>query len=253
MAGSALDDLATALAPSLEGTDVAAVHVDEAGEITAVDAKAEPAIDDVVLIEDAADGDAKKSVTIGAMLRAAGQLTNLDAATPLIGDKVAFEDQSDSDAMKVATVQEILAAPGWMSGVSAATPLAADVVVFEDASDSLAIKRTTVGALPIAQAQVVGLLLEPAADAAVTLLGTTRAVNLTVTGAATIVIANGAGLYAGQTVNFRAVAVAGGGSYTLAVQGGTLTIDATDEEPEVIRNQANDAWVVIRKSTATIV
>ena len=86
-----------------------------------------------------------------------------------------------------------------------------------------------------------------------TILGTTRAVNLTVTGAATIVIANGAGLYAGQVVSLRGVAVSGGGSYTLAVQGGTLTINATDEEPEVMRNAANDAWVVIRKGTATIV
>lgn len=136
---------------------------------------------------------------------------------------------------------------------SKATPVASDLIVIEDAAAGNAKKRATVGSLPVAQAQVAGILLEPAADAAVTILGTTRAVNLTVTGASNIAIANGAGLYAGQVVSLRGVAVSGGGSYTLAVQGGTLTINATDEEPEVMRNAANDAWVVIRKGTATIV
>ena len=248
--GSALEDFATKIEPFLTGTDAAAIHVDVAGDITAITLKAAPAIDDVLVLEDAADAEAKKSATIGAVLKAAGQVSNLSAAVPLIGDKIAFEDQSDSDAMKVATVQEIVTAAGWMSGATAATPLAADVVVFEDASDSLAIKKTTIGALPIAQSQVSGSLVAPAADAAAAILDTTRAMRLTVTGAGNVAISTSSS-YAGQVVNLFAVAVAGGGSYTLALDSGTLTLNATSESAVIMREGAN--WVCVGLSGATIV
>jgi hypothetical protein len=188
------------------------------------------------------------------MLGAAGQVTNLAAATILVTDKIAFEDASDTLAMKEATVQQLFAAPAWVDGLAAkATPVAADTLPINDSAAAGAAAKVTIGSIPIAQAQVAGILLEPAADAAVTILGTTRAVVLTVTAAATVAIADGAGLYAGQIVSLRAAAVSGGGSYTLAVQGGALTMNATGEEPEVMRNAANSAWVVIRLGTATIV
>jgi hypothetical protein len=291
MSTSALSDIAATLAPFLLDTDTAAIHEATAGEIGDITAKAAPLIDDVFLLENAADAEVKASTTLGAMLKAPGQVTNMAAATILITDKIAFEDASDTLAMKEATVQEVFAAPGWVTGLPSATVLITDKVAFEDASASLAmcettvgalfavpgwvvaltgatpvaadaisfedsdgsIKKTTFGAIPITQSQVVGILLEPAADAAVELLGTTSAVVLTVTGAATVVISNGAGLYAGQRIEFRAAAVAGGGKYTVAVQGGALTMDATGEEPVIMRNAANDAWVVVRLGTATIV
>lgn len=292
---NAYKDLANTLAPYLDGTDTTAIHVDVADEITQITLKAAPAIDDVIVIEDAADSAEKKSATLGAVFKAAGQVSNLDAATPLITDKFAFEDQSDSDIMKEATIQEIMAAPGWVTGLAAkaaptvsdkiaiedaadsaamkestiqqifaataavdgltskATPVAADTMLINDSAASGAAKKVTIGSLPIAQAQVVGILLEPAADAAVELLGTTSAVVLTVTAAPTVVISNGAGIYPGQRIEFFASAVAGGGSYTVAVQGGTLTIDATGEEPVIKRNAAGDAWVVVSLGGATIV
>lgn len=58
----------------------------------------------------------------------------------------------------------------------------------------------------------------------------------------------------GQVVNLFASAVSGGGSYTLAVSGGgTLTLNAANEGAVVMRNAANDAWVVVGLSGATIV
>lgn len=250
---NALQDLADSLAPYLAGTDATAIHVDVADEITQITLKAAPLIDDVAVIEDTAAAAAKKRITLGTVAKMPGQVTALTAATILVTDLIAFEDASATLAMKKALVQEVFAAPGWMTGVAAATPLAADVIVFEDASDTLAIKKTTVGALPIAQAQVAGIALQPAADAAVAILGTTRGVQLVVTGASNIAISTGAGVYAGQVVNLFALAVAGGGSYTLALDVGTLTLNAASEGAVVERNTGNTAWICIGLAGGTIV
>jgi hypothetical protein len=292
---NALTDLANSLAPYLAHTDSAAIHDDVAGEITAITLKAAPAIDDVFIIEDAADSEEKKSVTLGAMFKAAGQVSNLDAAVPLITDKFAFEDQSDSDIMKEATIQEIMAAPGWVTGLAAkAAPTVADKIAIEDAADSAAMKestiqqvmaavawidgltakatpigadlvaisdsaaagatkKATINTLPILQAQVSSILLTPAADAEVALLATTAAVQLTVTAGATVVISTDPGCYAGQDVDLFAISVAGGGAYTLALNTGTLTINATSECARVKRNTGNTAWYVVQMTGATIV
>lgn len=210
MAGSALKDLADKLAPDLTGTDAAAIHDDTAGEITAITAKAAPAIDDVFLLEDAAASSAKKSATLGAMLKA----------------------------------------PGWLDAATGATPLAADTLVFGDASDSGNVKKTTVGALPIAQSQVSGSLVAPAADAAAAILDTTRAMRLTVTAAGNVAISTTSS-YSGQIVDLYAVAVSGGGSYTLALDSGTLTLNATGESATIMRS--GSTWVCVGLSGATIV
>ena len=210
---NALQDLANSLAPYLAHTDSAAIHDDVAGEITAIAAKAAPLIDDEFILEDTSDSGDKKSATLGSMLASAGQVTNLPAK---------------------------------------ATPTTSDKIAIEDAADGAAMKEVTIGALPIAQAQVASILLEPVADAAVALLNTTSAVVLIVTGAATVAIST-TSRYAGQEIQFFASAVAGGGSYTLAVQGGTLTIDAAGEAPKVKRNAGDSAWVVIGLGGATIV
>jgi hypothetical protein len=292
-APDALQDLADSLEPYLSGTDSAAIHDDVAGEIAAISAKADPAVDDLLLIEDAADSNEKKKITVGSIAGVAGQVSALDAATILITDSIAFEDQSDSDAMKKATVQEVFAAPGWVSGLAAATILITDKLAFEDASDTLAMKeatvqevfaapawidgltakatpigadilvvsdsaaagatkRSTISSIPITQSQVASILLTPAADAAVALLNTTAAVVLTVTAAGTVVISTSSS-YAGQEVQFFASAVSGGGAYTLAVVGGTLTINATGEAPRVKRDTTNATWNVIALGSATIV
>ena len=291
---NALQDLANQVAPYLEHTDTAAVHVDVADEITQITLKAAPAVDDVLLIEDTSDTAAKKRITVGTLAAVAGQVSLLDAATPLITDKFAFEDQSDTDAMKEATIQEIMAAVGWVTGLTAkTTPVAADLLPVEDSADSLAMKKSTlaqlfaasalispltakatpigadllvindtaasnaakkvaINTLPILQAQVSSVLLVPAADAAVAILDTTGGIQLTVTGAGNTAITTTSS-YAGQVINLFAVAVAGGGSYTLALNTGTLTLNATGESAVVMRNTANTQWFCCGLSGATIV
>ena len=58
--------------------------------------------------------------------------------------------------------------------------------------------------------------------------------------------------FAGQSVCIRLVA-ASGGSYTLAVQGGTLTLDAAGDGAIIVRNAADSAWLAIPLNGATIV
>lgn len=86
--------------------------------------------------------------------------------------------------------------------------------------------------------------LSPAADAAVAILNTTTEINVTVTAAGNVAISTTSSV-AGQTLFIRATSVAGGGSYTLAVTGGTLTLNSTGELAVVQRNAANNAWIVL--------
>jgi hypothetical protein len=83
----------------------------------------------------------------------------------------------------------------------------------------------------------------PAANAACAILNTTTEVLLTVTDATNTAISTTSSV-AGQRVLIRAAAVAGGGSYTLAVTTGTLTINSVGETALVQRNVANSAWFV---------
>lgn len=240
--------------PVEAGVDANAIHVNAANEISGITAKAAPTILDLTVIEDAAAAGVKKKIVLGAIMKALGWVTGLTAkALPLAADLVVVEDSADVLTPKKSTLLQLFSASALISGLTAkATPIGADLVYINDSAAANVARKATLDSIPIAQGQVVGIMLEPAADAAVTILGTTSAVVLQVSAAGTVVIANGAGLYAGQAVQFFASAVAGGGKYTLAVQGGTLNIDATDEAPIAKRNAANDAWVVISKGGATI-
>jgi len=140
-----------------------------------------------------------------------------------------------------------------ISAVAAkAIPVAADFLLIEDSAAANAKKSITIGTIPVAQAQVASIVLQPAADAAVELLATTGGVQLTVTGAGVVAITTHAGCYAGQKVNLFARSVAGGGSYTLALDAGTLTIDASLECAVVQRDAGNTAWVCVGLSGATL-
>lgn len=99
---------------------------------------------------------------------------------------------------------------------------------------------------------IAGSLLAPAADGAVALLNTTRAVVMTVSASGTVQISTSSS-YAGQVINLFASSVSGGGKYTLAVSGGDLTFNASAEGATIIRNAANSAWIVVGLSGATIV
>jgi hypothetical protein len=90
--------------------------------------------------------------------------------------------------------------------------------------------------------------ITPAADGAVAILNTTTEINLTVTAAGTVVISTSSSA-PGQEILLRAVAVSGGGAYTLVTVGGTLTLNSTGETAKVKRNAANNAWLVVSLSS----
>lgn len=92
--------------------------------------------------------------------------------------------------------------------------------------------------------------LAPAADGAVAILSTTtRIVVSTASGATTAISTTSS--YDGQRISLQMTADAGGGSYTLAVTGGTLTLNAANETALVER--IGSAWVVLSLNGATIV
>lgn len=59
-------------------TDPDAIHDNVAGEIAAVAAKATPTTSDLLLIEDAADSNNKKRITLGGLPTTLGALTDVD-------------------------------------------------------------------------------------------------------------------------------------------------------------------------------
>jgi hypothetical protein len=240
---------------SQDGTDTNAIHVDVAGEIAGITAKAAPTILDLAVIEDAAAANVKKSIVLGAIMKAVGWIAGLTAkATPVAADLIAIEDSAAAGAIKKSTVQQLFAALGLIDGLTAkATPVGADTIAINDSAAAGAAKKATISSIPVAQAQVRKILLRPAANAAVEILATTGAVELEITDATNTAITTNAGCYRGQEVSFRCKAASGGGSYTLDLGGGVnLTVNATGEAPRVIRSET-DTWVVMGLEGATIV
>lgn len=99
-------------------------------------------------------------------------------------------------------------------------------------------------------AGTVGELVTVESDAAAEILDTTAALVLAGTTADDKVIATESSR-AHQRLEL-VLAAASGGSYTLEVDAGTLTLDAAGEVPVVRRNADNDAWIVISLGGATI-
>ena len=152
---------------------------------------------------------------------------------------------TDADAVHVNVDAEI-------SGVAAkAVPVDADFLLIEDSANGDAKASITIGTLPIAQAQVSSAVVQVASDAAAAILDTTGGVQLAGTTAGAKVIATTSS-YAGQKVHFVLLAAAGG-SYTLALDVGTLTLDDQGESAVVQRDAGDTAWVCVGLSGATIV
>lgn len=103
------------------GSDTTAIHDDTAAEISAIAAKGSPTTSDYLLIEDAADGDSKKSIQIGNLPTIAG----IDSTA--IHDNVASE---------ISTITE------------KAIPITTDIVIIEDSADGNNKKRIQLGNIP---------------------------------------------------------------------------------------------------------
>jgi hypothetical protein len=141
---------------------------------------------------------------------------------------------------------------GEITGIAAkATPVDADTLVIEDSAAANAKKSITIGTIPVAQAQVSSALLQPAQDAAVDIDATIGGAQLDSAAGAKAITTSAS--YPGQKVNLFLLAAAGG-SYTLALDAGTLTLDAAGEGAIVMRDSGDTAWVVVGLSGgATIV
>ena len=93
------------------GTDANAVHVNAAGEINGITAKATPTSSDLLIIEDAADSNNKKKITIGNLpatsdanavhVNAANEITAITEKTTVDNqDEFIIEDSGDSGNKK---------------------------------------------------------------------------------------------------------------------------------------------------------
>lgn len=155
----------------LIGSVTDAIHDNVAGEITAVALKANPVGADVLLIEDSADSNNKKRVTVTSI---SGSGTDPDAvhvnvdgeidgvtlkATPVGADLILIEDSAASFAKKKVTVTSISGSgtdpdavhvnvAAEISGITTkATPAGADLMIIEDSAASNVKKSTTAAAI----------------------------------------------------------------------------------------------------------
>lgn len=83
----------------------------------------------------------------------------------------------------------------------------------------------------------------PAGHAACAILNTTTEIRLTIDDASNVAIST-TSAEPGQRIKIVVDAAAGGGSYTLAVAGGTLMFDSDGETAVISRNTADSAWDV---------
>lgn len=120
-----------------DGADATAIHDNQAGEIAAVTAKTPLVGADVILIEDSAAANAKKSATVADIRITESQITDLT--------------HTDADAIHDNVASEI-------SAVTAkATPVAGDFLLIEDSAAANAKKSATIGTLPfIADGETAG-------------------------------------------------------------------------------------------------
>ena len=158
------------------GTDTTAIHDDTAAEISVITAKATPTGSDFLLIEDAADSNNKKRITIGNLPSSGGAGTDTTAihddtsaeisaitakVTPTGSDFLLIEDAAASHSKKRITIGDLPSSAGSdttaihdntaaeISVIAAkATPTGSDFLLIEDAADSNNKKRITIGNLP---------------------------------------------------------------------------------------------------------
>jgi hypothetical protein len=153
------------------GSDADAIHDNVAAEISAIAAKATPTTSDYLIIEDAADSDNKKSITIGDIPslgtdsdaihdNVAAEISAVTLkATPVSGDLLLIEDSADSNNKKRVTIGTLPTGSdadaihdnvaGEINAISEkATPVSADLLIIEDSADSNNKKKVQIGNLP---------------------------------------------------------------------------------------------------------
>ena len=136
------------------GTDANAVHVNAAGEIDGIAAKGTPTTSDILLIEDAADSNNKKKITIGNLpatsdanavhVNAANEITAITEKTTVANaDEFIIEDSGDSGNKKSIKRKAIV------DPISTSTASSATLTVDSDTTE-VAVLTAQAAALTIA-------------------------------------------------------------------------------------------------------
>ena len=139
------------------GTDANAVHVNVGGEINGITAKATPTSSDILLIEDAADSNNKKKITIANLpatsdasavhVDAANEITAITEKTTVANaDEFIIEDSGDSGNKKSIKRKAIIDSIVVSTASTATLTIDADVTdlsVITAQSEALAIGATT--------------------------------------------------------------------------------------------------------------
>lgn len=137
------------------GSDTTAIHDNQSGEIAAIAPKATPTTSDIMLIENAAAGNAKARITLGdlppvtpathAIGGAEHSSSTLADVNNLISDATldgVGDPRTDNAAIHDNVAGEIVAI------TSKGTPTTADILIIEDVADGNNKKSVTVGSLP---------------------------------------------------------------------------------------------------------
>lgn len=125
----------------------------------------------------------------------------------------------------------------WATGNTTLTGL--DLTV-----DDLTVDDLTVADIALSGTFTHANLVAPAANAACAILNTTTQIVLTVSDGTNTAISTTSSV-AGQRVTIVATSVAGGGSYTLALVSGTLTLNSTGETALIERVNDATGWRAI--------
>ena len=132
------------------GTDANAVHVNTGNEINGITAKATPTSSDILLIEDAADSNNKKKITIGDLpatsdsnavhVNAANEITAITEKTTVASnDEFIIEDSADSGNKKSIKRKTVI------DPISTSTASTATLTVDADSTDFAAITAQSEG------------------------------------------------------------------------------------------------------------
>jgi hypothetical protein len=240
------DDLATTVTTyagdPIEGDTHASEHAPDDADSVFGAAKTTPVAADPIVIKDSEASDAVKTAT-STQVVALGAAAIAAKATPVTADLLVIQDSAASNAPKSATIAQVA---DLMVGAAKATPVLADKIVIQDTEASDAVKTVS--------GTVLNSLLqsgqEIAEDGECEIKSTDACIYLTssTTGTKTITVASSRPF---QPLKF-VLAARAGGQYDLAVSGGTLTMDAAAEAPLLMRNAADDAWLVIELNGATV-
>jgi len=173
------------------GTDANAVHVNVGSEISAITAKATPTTSDILLIEDAADSNNKKKITIGNLpatsdanavhVNAANEITGITEKTSVDNQDEFIIEDSDASYVKKSITRKNIVKP-IVNSVETATTLTPNIDENEqedvtDLASALTIAAPT--GTPSTGMKLVIRLTDNGTNRALTFNGIYRAIGVT--------------------------------------------------------------------------